>query len=156
MWAFQAEQTRAPASGARRISAAVGAVGFGPLVGGTVDVESARPRLVVDLGAGAHLTGPVAEPLHALLGRGREQLAFRARFGFGRAGDLGDLRLGEVAAPERLVGRGQLVEGASGIQRRDAAPTVVPAAAATKCAALRCPSSRHTLVSSTRRAAPAP
>src|SRR5437660_813960 len=35
---------------------------------------------------------------------------------------------------------------------REAAPTVSPVAAATQCAALRCPLSRHTLVSSTRRA----
>jgi hypothetical protein len=96
---------------------APGAVSFLPAVGATPAVEPTGPRLVVGLGAGAHLAAAVAQALDALFGRGRQQRRLGAAIGAGRAGDLGGLGLRELAGPERLVRRRELVQRTRRLER---------------------------------------
>jgi hypothetical protein len=108
-----------PRPGVRRQSGldAVRAVGISPLMRFALDVQPPRPGSVVGLGSGAHLPAPIAQSLHARLGRRLQQLPLGARICACRARDLRCLRSGKLAGAERGVGLGQLLERPRRLQR---------------------------------------
>lgn len=106
-----------PGIGCHTSREAVGAVRIRPLVGPALYVQPAGPRPVVGFGAGAHLPAPIAQSLHARLGRRLQQPSLGRGISTGCACDLGRLRFGQRARPERSIRLRQLVEGPRCLQR---------------------------------------
>jgi hypothetical protein len=96
---------------------AVRAIGIGPLVCSSSDVQPTRPRGVVGLRTGAYHAAPVAQTLHTSSGCRLQQRGLGGRIGIRSARDLGGLRRRELPGPKRGISLGQAFERTRSLER---------------------------------------